>query len=71
MIAASIYQMMRGLIVFIAAMLSMIFLRGRYSRHHWTALIFVVGGVAIVGASPLLYPDDDSDKFKSNIESNN
>ena len=61
MIAASIYQMMRGLIVFVAAMLSIIFIKRRYYRHHWTALAFVVGGVAIVGASPVLYPDDDSD----------
>ena len=60
MIAASIYQMMRGLLVFVAAMMSVIFLKRRFYRHHWTALAFVVGGVAIVGASPVLYPDDDS-----------
>jgi drug/metabolite transporter (DMT)-like permease len=38
MIAASIYQMMRGLIVFVAAMLSILFLKRKYYRHHWMAL---------------------------------
>lgn len=61
MIAASIYQMMRGLIVFVAAIFSIIFLGSRFHRHHWTALTFVVGGVAIVGASPLIYPDDSEE----------
>jgi drug/metabolite transporter (DMT)-like permease len=57
LIPASIYQMMRGMIVFVAAIFSIIFLGRRYHRHHWTALAFVVTGVAIVGASPILYPE--------------
>lgn len=67
MIPASIYQMMRGLIVFVAAMLSIIFLKRRYYIHHWTSLVFVVGGVAIVGASPLLFPEDDGNDDGSNV----
>lgn len=59
MIAASIYQMMRGLIVFVAAILSIIFLKRRFYRHHWTSLVLVVGGVAIVGASPIIYPEEE------------
>jgi drug/metabolite transporter (DMT)-like permease len=46
--------MMRGTIVFVAAIFSIIFLGRRYFRHHWTALILVVSGVAIVGASPAM-----------------
>lgn len=61
MIAASIYQMLRGMIVFVATIMSMIFLGKRYYRHHWTALSIVVIGVAIVGASPLIYPDPDEE----------
>ena len=61
MIAASIYQMMRGLIVFVAAILSIIFLRRRFHRHHWTSLFLVVGGVAIVGACPLIWPGNKDD----------
>lgn len=66
MIAASIYQMMRGLIVFVAAILSIIFLKRRFYRHHWTSLALVVGGVALVGASPILYPDPNEQKQGSN-----
>jgi drug/metabolite transporter (DMT)-like permease len=61
MIPASIYQMMRGLIVFVAAILSIIFLKRRFHRHHWTSLALVVGGVAIVGASPIIYPEKNKD----------
>lgn len=50
--------MMRGLIVFVAAIFSIIFLKRRYYRHHWSALVFVVGGVAIVGASPVIFPEE-------------
>uniref|UniRef100_A0A7S3N6J9 Solute carrier family 35 member F6 n=1 Tax=Euplotes harpa TaxID=151035 RepID=A0A7S3N6J9_9SPIT len=60
MIQASIYQMMRGLIVFVAAILSIMFLKRRFYRHHWTALVLVVSGVAIVGASPVIYPENNS-----------
>ena len=65
MIAASIYQMLRGMIVFVASILSIIFLNKRYYRHHWTALSLVVVGVAIVGVSPVIYPDDSGDDDNS------
>lgn len=67
MIPASIYQMMRGLIVFVAAILSIIFLKRRFYIHHWTSLALVVGGVAIVGASPILFPEEKKDDDKSNL----
>ena len=66
MIAASIYQMLRGCIVFVATIMSIIFLNKRYYRHHWTALSIVVVGVAIVGASPLIYPDKNEETDDSN-----
>ena len=58
LIAASVYQMMRGLIVFVITIMSILFFKRTYYRHHWTALWLVVGGVALVGASPIIYPDD-------------
>jgi drug/metabolite transporter (DMT)-like permease len=67
MIPASIYQMMRGLIVFVAAILSIIFLKRRFHRHHWTSLALVVGGVAIVGASPILFPEKNKDDDDENL----
>ncbi|KXS19905.1 hypothetical protein M427DRAFT_52736 [Gonapodya prolifera JEL478] len=54
LIAASVYQMLRGGVVFFTALFSSVFLRRRFERFQWAALAFVVTGVAIVGASPLL-----------------
>lgn len=45
--------------------MSIIFLGKRYYRHHWTALTIVVIGVAIVGASPIIYPDHGESKDSS------
>ena len=53
-VAASVYQMMRGLIVFYTALFSIAFLRRRLYRHHFTSLLFIVGGVAIVGVAPIV-----------------
>lgn len=58
MVAASIVQMMGGLIVFMTAMMSVIFLKRKLYRHHWTALFLIVGGVALVGLSAILSEDD-------------
>lgn len=38
--------------------MSIIFLKKRYFLHHWISLALVVFGVAIVGMSPIVYPDD-------------
>ncbi len=54
-IPASVYQMTRGIIVFITAMMSIIFLKKKLHRQHWTALTCIVGGVAIVGVAVSLF----------------
>ena len=59
MTAASICQMMGGLQVFFVAIMSVIFFKRKYYRHHWTSLSFVVIGAVVVGASPILYPDNN------------
>ena len=46
--------MMRGLIVFYTALFSIAFLRRRLYRHHFTSLLLIVGGVAIVGVGPIV-----------------
>ena len=64
LLAASIYQMMRGCLVFIIAIMSVLFLKRVLYRHHWTSLGVILVGLALVGASPLIYPtesDDDDD----------
>ena len=49
MVDASVYQMMRGIIVVITALLAWIFLGKKQYRHHWTGVVFILGGVAWVG----------------------
>lgn len=53
LVDASVYQMLRGGIIFITAMLSIIFLKTRLHRHHWTALVFIIGGVVVVGINSI------------------
>lgn len=48
-VAASIYQMTRGALVLFVGLFSVIFLRRKLYIYHWSALVIVVLGVAIVG----------------------
>lgn len=48
--SAGVYQMMRGVIVIITALLSIQFLGKKQYVHHWTSLFMIVAGVVIVGA---------------------
>lgn len=50
---ASVYQMMRGGLIFITAIFSIIFLKTRLFRHHWVAQVFIIGGIILVGASSI------------------
>lgn len=47
--AASVYQMMRGIIVIITALLSIAFLGKKQYCHHWMSLLSIITGVAVVG----------------------
>ena len=49
MVDASIYQMMRGIIVVITAILALVFLGKKQYRHHWTGIALIIAGVAEVG----------------------
>jgi drug/metabolite transporter (DMT)-like permease len=49
MCAASVYQMMRGVIVVITAMMALFFLGRKQYAHHWISLMLIVFGVFIVG----------------------
>lgn len=61
MVPASVYQMMRGIITVITAILSIIFLKKQQYRHHWTGLACIIIGVAEVGYIAILYPDDSAE----------
>jgi len=49
MVPASVYQMVRGFVNVVTPILSVIFLKKRYHRHHWTGVGLIVAGVAEVG----------------------
>lgn len=49
MVAASIFQMMRGCIVVITAFMALVFLGRKQYAHHWISLFTIVLGVFIVG----------------------
>jgi len=61
MTSPSVYQMMRGLIVVITAIASIIFLKRKQYRHHWTGICLIVTGVFIVGYSSIAAASNSDD----------
>ncbi|OZJ03471.1 hypothetical protein BZG36_02747 [Bifiguratus adelaidae] len=53
---ASVYQMLRGAVVIFTGLFSWIFLGRRITKQDWLSLVLVVGGVAIVGMSSIIFP---------------
>jgi drug/metabolite transporter (DMT)-like permease len=49
--------MMRGMIIIVTSVMSIIFLKRKLYRHHWGSVAVIFLGVAIVGAAPLLHSD--------------
>jgi drug/metabolite transporter (DMT)-like permease len=60
MVAASIYQMTRGALVLFVGLFSVVFLRRKLYVYQWLSLVGVVLGVAIVGLSGAIWPDDNA-----------
>ncbi|ORZ00709.1 hypothetical protein BCR43DRAFT_485667 [Syncephalastrum racemosum] len=56
--SASIYQMLRGSIVIFTGIASYLFLQRRLKLYEWVSLVMVVSGVAVVGLSSVLYPQN-------------
>ena len=57
MVDASIYQMMRGIIVVLTAALAFLFLGRKQHRHHILSIFLIVIGVAEVGWVAIKWPD--------------
>lgn len=53
MVAASVYQMLRGMKVLVTAVLSIIFLKKKLYRHHWTSIAVIFIGLVLVGIAVL------------------
>ncbi len=52
--------MMRGMIIIVTSVMSVLFLKRKLYRHHWASVGVIFVGVAIVGASNLITGSGDS-----------
>lgn len=53
MVAGSVYQMMRGLKIAITAFMSVLFLKRKLYRHHWSSVVVIFVGLILVGVAVL------------------
>lgn len=60
MVAASVYQMLRGMIIIVTAAMSILFLKKKLYLHHWSSIATIFIGVFMVGLAALLFKDDDA-----------
>jgi len=49
--------MLRGLIIIVTAVMSIIFLKRKLYRHHWSSIAVIFVGVFLVGLAYMLWPD--------------
>ena len=61
MVAASVFQMLRAMIIIITACMSIIFLKRKLYRHHWSSMGIITAGVFLVGLAVYLAQDSNSD----------
>ena len=62
---ASSFQMLRGAVIVFTGLLSVAFLGKRLHKHHWLGMLFVVGGLVVVGVGDTEYGGDSgNDKNK-------
>ncbi|CDW74879.1 nucleotide-sugar transporter [Stylonychia lemnae] len=59
MVAASVYQMLRGMIIIVTAAMSIIFLKRKLYRHHWSSIGCIFFGVFLVGLAAVLSSGSD------------
>lgn len=64
---ASVYQMLRGAIVIFTGILSIIILKRKQYAYHWLGMFLVVCGIGIVGASPLIDDNPNTEPAKNPV----
>ena len=57
--------MIRGVVVFVVALLSLLVLKKKYYRHHWTGLGLILIGIGVVGYGGLLAAEKKKEKEHS------
>lgn len=65
MTSASVFQMLRGSVVIFTGILSVLFLKRKLKKFHWTSMFMVLVGVAIVGLGDLIVSDSSDDEKSS------
>ena len=53
-VAPSVYQMMRGILIVYVGLFSVLFLKRKLYCHHWSSMLTVTLGVAVVGVASLI-----------------
>ena len=53
MVAGSVYQMMRGMKIAVTAFFSIVFLKRKLYRHHWSSVAVIFIGLVLVGVAVL------------------
>jgi drug/metabolite transporter (DMT)-like permease len=64
MVAASVYQMLRGMKIIFTAGMSIIFLKKRLYRHQWTSIGAIFLGLILVGIAVLMNQSSSSIETK-------
>jgi drug/metabolite transporter (DMT)-like permease len=67
MCAASVYQMMRGFIVVITAIMALFFLGRKQYAHHWISLTTIVLGVFCVGFVSIMASEKTVDASSTSV----
>ncbi|KAL0476996.1 hypothetical protein AKO1_006358 [Acrasis kona] len=67
---ASVYQMLRGILVVFNAILAIIFLKQKLYPHHFIGIILIVIGTGLVGLSSYLYKSDSSHAARNPVLGN-
>ena len=65
MIEASIFQMLRAMIIIFTACMSIIFLKRKLYRHHWSAMGIITVGVFLVGLAVYVAQDSNFEASKT------
>jgi drug/metabolite transporter (DMT)-like permease len=64
MVAASVYQMLRGIIIIITAGMMILFLKKKLYIHHWTSMAVIFIGVFMVGLASITESSGSGDETK-------
>lgn len=66
MVPASIWQMLRGGMIAIVAVVSVLFLKRKLYRHHVLGLTLVVAGITLIGVAAITGSEDPSSSADDN-----